>query len=125
MDKEWHALYYPTHDGLKPVKEYIDGLPLKEQAKTMAFISLLEEKGPNLPRPYADLLEDGIHELRIKLKGTQGRVLYFFCYRDIIILTNAFDKCTSKVPKAEIRLAKERRADFLGRHSESDARGLL
>jgi len=125
MDKEWHVLYYFAHDGLKPVKEYIDGLSLKEQAKTMAFITLLEEKGPNLPRPYADLLEDGIHELRVKLKGTQVRVLYFFCYRDIIVLTNAFDKHTPKVPKAEIKLAKERRADFLGRHSESDARGLL
>jgi len=125
MGKEWRALYYSTHDGLSPVKEYIDGLSLNEQAKTMAFISLLEEKGPNLPRPYADLLEDGIHELRIKLKGTQGRVLYFFCYGDIIVLTNAFDKHAAKVPKAKIRLAKERRADFLGRHSESDARGLL
>ena len=125
MDKEWRALYYFTHDGLKPVKEYIDGLSLNEQIKTMAFISLLEEKGPSLPRPYADLLEDGIHELRIKLKGAQGRVLYFFCYRDIIVLTNAFDKHTAKVPRAEIKLAKERRADFLGRHPESDARGLL
>ncbi len=30
---------------------------------------LLEEKGPPLPRPYADLLTDGIHELRVKLSG--------------------------------------------------------
>ena len=53
-----------------PVKEYIDNLSLRERAKTMAFIELLEDKGPNLPRPYADLLDDGIHELRIK-KSTQ------------------------------------------------------
>ena len=125
MGKKWYALYYFTHDGLKPVKEYIDELPLREQAKTLAFIALLEEKGPNLPRPYADILEDGIHELRIKLKGTQVRILYFFCYQNIIVLTNAFDKHTSEVPKAEIKLAKDRRTDFLGKHSENDIRGLL
>ncbi|MDR0513014.1 MAG: type II toxin-antitoxin system RelE/ParE family toxin [Treponema sp.] len=125
MSKEWHALYYFTHDNLTPVKEYIDGLSLREQAKTMAFIALLEEMGPNLPRPYADILKDGIHELRIKLKGTQVRMLYFFCYRNVIVLTNAFDKHTSEVPKAEIESAKDRRADFLGRFSENDIRGLL
>ena len=103
-----------------PVKEYIDNLSMKEQAKTMAFIGLLEEKGPNLPRPYADILEDGIHELRIKLKGTQVRVLYFFCFQNILVLTNVFDKHTDKVPMVQIKLAKENRADFMNRFLEKD-----
>lgn len=105
-----------------PVKEYIDSLSIKERAKMMAFISLLEDKGPNLPRPYADIIEDGIHELRIKLTGTQVRVLYFFCFRDIIVLTNAFNKHTGTVPESEIKLARGRRADFLTRFKESDIR---
>ena len=50
-----------------------------------------------------DLLQDGIHELRIKLSGVQVRILYFFCYKDIIILTNIFDKHTDRVPKSEIK----------------------
>ena len=103
-----------------PVKRYIEKLSIREQAKTMAFIGLLEERGPNLPRPYADLLEDGIHELRIKLKGTQVRILYFFCYKNIIVLTNVFDKHSDKVPKEQIKLAKENRIDFLNRFSEKD-----
>jgi hypothetical protein len=37
--------------------------------------------GPTLPRPYADLLKDGIHELRIRLSGDHIRMLYFFCFR--------------------------------------------
>ena len=64
-----------------------------------------------MPRPYADILEEGIHELRIKLTGTQTRILYFFCYQNIIVLTNVFEKHTDKVPKAEIKLAKESRVD--------------
>ena len=118
MNMEWKVVYYSEQNGSMPVKGYIENLSLREQAKTMAFIGLLEEKGPNLPRPYADFLEDGIHELRIKLKGTQVRILYFFCYKNIIVLTNAFDKHSDKVPKEQIYLAKERRTDFLYRFSE-------
>jgi hypothetical protein len=70
MSKAWQVSFYPKGDGTLPVKEYIESLSPREYAKTMSFIALLIEKGPNLPRPYADLLEDGIHELRIKLTGT-------------------------------------------------------
>jgi len=121
----WHAIYYTKQDGTKPVEEYIKKLSVNQRAKTLAFSILLEEKGPNLHRPYADLLEDGIHELRIKLKGTQVRILYFFCYQDIIVFTNVFDKHSNKVPESEINLSKERRADFFSRYSENDIRGLL
>ena len=106
-----------------PVKEYIDNLSIRERAKTMAFIDILEDRGPNLPRPYADLLDDGIHELRIKLTGTQVRILYFFCYQNIIVLSNVFDKHTTKVPKTEIAIAKDYRMDFLCRFEEKDVGG--
>jgi phage-related protein len=120
---EWKVNYYSNKDGFIPVKKYIDKLSVKERAKTLAFIGLLEEKGPNLPRPYSDLLEDGIHELRIKLTGKQVRVLYFFCYQNIIVLTNVFEKHSDKVPKEQIKLAKKSREDFLSRFSETDLRG--
>jgi len=125
MSKKWYVTYYIEADGTKPVEEYIRELSVNERAKTLAFVDKLEEKGPDLHRPYADLLEDGIHELRIKLTGTQVRILYFFCYKDIIILTNIFDKHTDKVPKSEIKLAKKNRDDFLMRFTEQDIRGLL
>jgi len=42
-------------------------------------------------------------------------VLYFFYYEGKIILTNGFVKKTQKTPPEEIRLAKERRADYIER----------
>jgi phage-related protein len=120
MANEWHIYYYDRADGTSPVQDYINALPLRERAKTLAFIGLLETNGPNLPRPYADLLKDGIHELRIKLTGTQTRILYFFCYQNIIVLTNVFEKHTDTVPESEITLAKTCRDDFLSRYSEKD-----
>jgi hypothetical protein len=125
MDTEWKVIYYFGQDGSNLVEKYIDNLSIREQAKTLAFIGLLEEKGPNLPRPYSDLLDDGIHELRIKLSGTQVRIFYFFCYQDIIVLTNVFDKHSNRVPKEQINLAKKNRTDFLNRFSEKDVREKL
>ena len=96
----------------------------REQAKILSLFELLEEKGPILPRPYADILDDGIHELRVKLSGKQIRILYFFCYRDFIVLTHAFQKKTTRVPKAELNKAKKYRDDFLYRADKSDPKEL-
>jgi phage-related protein len=80
----------------------------------------LKNEGPNLKRPYSDILKEGIHELRIKLTGTQVRILYFFCFQDKIILTNVFEKHTDEVPESEIKIAIDRRIDFTNRFTEKD-----
>ena len=120
MAVDWRVLYYETPEGECPLRKFIDSRKIREQAKILGLISFLQQKGPTLPRPYADLLEDGIHELRIRLSGDQGRVLYFFCYRRFIVLTHAFTKTSAKVPRAEIKKAKEYRAGFLSRFGESE-----
>ena len=65
--------------------------------------------------PYSKHLDDGIFELRCKVGNNITRVLYFFYYEGKIILTNGFVKKTQKTPPEEIRLAKERRADYIER----------
>jgi hypothetical protein len=119
----WKVIYYESADGRCPIMDFIESRKKENQAKVLALIKLLQEKGPNLPRPYADLLEDGIHELRIKLSGDQIRFLYFFCFRDFIVITNAFNKTTNKVPQSEINEAKKYRDDFLERHTREDCEG--
>lgn len=121
----WHVLYYETDDGKCAVKEFIDARTERNQARILAAIATLEERGPNLPRPYADLLEDGIHELRIRLSGDRTRILYFFCFKDFIVLTSVFAKKSARVPASEIRQAKRHRADFLSRFDEKTLRGLI
>ena len=118
MNRKWHIIYYETSDGHCPVREFIDARKERNQAKTLSWIAQLEGQGPNLPRPYADLLEDGIHELRVRLSGDQVRILYFFCFRDFIVLTHGFVKRTGRVPQSEIDLSKKYRTDFLARYDE-------
>jgi phage-related protein len=121
----WHVLYYEKKDGTSPVYDFIESLTQREKAKILNWIELLEQQGPQLPRPYADLLEDGIHELRSKLSGNQIRVLYFFCFREFIVLTHSFIKNTDKIPVTEIAKAKQYRADFLARNNEKELRRTL
>ena len=104
------------------MREFIDARREREQAKLLSWIDLLKNRGPHLPRPHADLLEDGIHELRVTLSGDQVRGLYFFCYRNFIVLTHAFVKTTRQVPKAEIRRSQKMRTDFLSRFDERQLR---
>lgn len=120
MATKWQVLYYETSNGICPIRDFINSRKTREQAKLLAFISYLQDQGPTLPRPYADLLADGIHELRVRLTGDQVRILYFFCYRRYIVLTHAFTKTTAKVPPAELEEAKRYRSDFLSRYRESD-----
>jgi hypothetical protein len=45
MAGNWNVYYYDKADGVSPVKNHIDALPLRERAKTLAFIGLLETTG--------------------------------------------------------------------------------
>ena len=51
-----------------PVLEWFDGLPAKAQDKCRVRIQRLSELGHELCRPEADLLRDGIYELRVGLQ---------------------------------------------------------
>lgn len=112
---KYTVVYYESVQGESPMNEFLDSLKERNQVKVINQVRLLEEYGPQLPRPYADLLEDGIHELRVKLSGDQVRAMYFFTYRHYIVMTHVFIKNSSKVPKAEINQAKKYREDFLKR----------
>ena len=115
--KSWKILYYESENGECKLSDYLDSLSERQKAKVFSWIEMLEEYGPVLPRPYADFLEDDIHELRVKVSSKQVRVLYFFCYKDYIVLTHHFIKTTDKVPKSEIKKAKLYQANFLKRHT--------
>lgn len=109
---EFEIIFYEKENGECPAEEFIDSLDAKMRAKIVGLLELLEEKGNSLREPYSKHIDDEIFELRCKVGNNITRVLYFFYYGGKIILTNGFVKKTQKTPPEEIRLAKERRADF-------------
>ena len=109
-------VFYTTERGDSPIDEFLDGLDKKSRAKVAAYLSLLEEQGPNLKRPYADLVRGKIRELRIHYSANQYRILYFFQVGDQIILSHAFAKKTQQLKEKDIELAERRMQDWLHRY---------
>jgi len=58
---------------------------------------------------------DDIWEIRIEVGHNSYRILGFFEEFELIILTNCFQKKTRQTPDSEIRLAIERKTDYLRR----------
>jgi phage-related protein len=96
--------------GEVPLQTWLDELERREPeayAKCLARILELSEKGYEMRRPHADLLRDGIHELRASLAGVHYRVLYFFFRQNAVAVSHGIIK-EDRVPPGEIDLAIER-----------------
>jgi phage-related protein len=116
---DFEIIFYEKANGDCPVEQFLSSLDIKMRAKMVGLLDLLEEKGNQLREPYSKSVGDGIFELRCKVGSNITRTLYFFYYGGKIVLTNGFVKKTDKIPSEEIKLAKERRADFEKRMAES------
>ena len=72
-----------------------DFLSEDEQAEISAKVELLEEQGPTLPRPHADVItssRSNMKELRGKVEARYLRVLYAFDPRRTALLLIGGDK---------------------------------
>ena len=108
----YEVIFFVTSTDRSPTDIFLDGLQPKIKAKVEKWIQKLEEHGPNLPRPYADIVRGKIRELRIKFGSNQYRLLYFF-YGKIIVITHGFPKKTDAVPPNEISQAERYMNEFL------------
>lgn len=103
--------YYMESDGGVPVRDWLWDLRARNPrafAKCAAKIVRLAALGYELRRPDADLLRDGIYELRAREGRVNYRILYFFHGRNIAFLAHALTK-EDKVPAGDIERALQRR----------------
>ncbi|MFH1245385.1 MAG: type II toxin-antitoxin system RelE/ParE family toxin [Candidatus Omnitrophota bacterium] len=103
--------FYKDRKGRCLTIEFLDGLETKKRAKVARWIDKLEKEGPDLPRPYADILRGKIRELRVGFGSNEYRFLYFFFGKRIII-THGFLKKTDRVTEGEIERAERMMQDF-------------
>ena len=111
----YRIAYYKTPRGDSPFRIFLEGHNDKVRSKFGKLVTALEEYGPNLKRPYADVLRDGIRELRVVFGGNAYRALYFFFVGALIVITHAFTKKTDGVPPEEIERALRYKRDFENR----------
>jgi phage-related protein len=106
------VLFFKDDDGTVPLLKWLDSLNEKAQDKCTVKIERLAELGHELRRPEADLLRDGIYELRTHQGHVQYRLLYFFHGNTAVVVSHGITK-ESAVPPQEIDRAISRRAKFL------------
>ncbi|MFQ5703152.1 MAG: type II toxin-antitoxin system RelE/ParE family toxin [Gemmatimonadales bacterium] len=104
------VVFFMESDGAVPVIDWLRALSTKVQCKLLARIELLAEKGFELRRPHADILRDGIHELRTRHQRVQYRLLYFF-YGRTVVLAHGLTK-ERIVSPTQIAVAASRRKRF-------------
>lgn len=105
------VVFYQEDAWTVPVLDWLDTLPAKAQDKCLVRIERLRALGHELRRPEADLLRDGIHELRVGLQGRHYRLLYFFHGRAAAVLAHGMVK-ERDVPPRDIEIAIERKNRF-------------
>jgi len=70
------VVLYCEEDGSCPFLEWIERLQVKAQGECLLRVERLRELDHELRRPEADLLREGIYELRASLQGVHYRILY-------------------------------------------------
>jgi hypothetical protein len=105
------VVFYQEVDSSVPVLEWLDSLSAKAQDKCVVRIERLRELGHELRRPEADLLRNGIHELRVGFQGMNYRMLYFFHGNRVAVLAHGSIK-EQAVPPADIERAIVRKKKF-------------
>jgi phage-related protein len=109
-------LFYRTASGKCPVKEHLDSLT-DIQATKIAWVLKLIRELDLIPLKYFKKLvnTDDIWETRVDVGENTFRLLGFFHGRELIVLTNSFQKKSQRTPLKEIRLAEKRKKEYLSR----------
>jgi phage-related protein len=108
------VLFYAELDGSSPVLDFLVNLRRKNAkayAKCLVRIERLEALGHELRRPEADVLRNGIYELRVRLGSVNYRLLYFFAGKQIAVLGHAITK-EDTISDRDIDLAIHRMRSF-------------
>jgi hypothetical protein len=74
------VVIYREQDGSSPFVDWFKELPNHAKDKVLVRIERLRDPGHELRRPEADLLRDGIHELRASARGVH--YAYFTSFMD-------------------------------------------
>jgi phage-related protein len=107
--------FYTNRRGDCPFETFLEGTGPKVRAKFVKVLDLLEAHGPELKRPYADVLRDGIYELRVRLGTNRYRGFFYYLVGKRIVVTHGIIKKTDEVPPGEIERALRLKLDFEAR----------
>jgi phage-related protein len=93
--------------GSEPVREWLLALDKEDRGK-IGFSLRKVQIGWPIGMPLSRPMGDGLHELRVSLKGRREARLLFCVHDEIIVGLHAFFKTTKTTPQGDLSLAKGR-----------------
>jgi len=101
------AIFYRTEAGGEPVREWLKGLPSREDRRRIGYDIETVEFGWPVGMPACRPLGDGIYEVRTDLaRNRVARVLFYIDKRGRMVLLNGFIKKSQRTPKGDLELAR-------------------
>ncbi len=108
---EWEVLFYKDEKNREPVREFLQGLDAKTQARFIWSIEQLRVRNISARYPLVKHLEGAIFEIREESKTNIFRILYALFIENRIVLLHGFPKKTQGTPRGEIEKAQQRLVD--------------
>ena len=105
----WRVLFYKDSRGRSPIVEYLNVLPVVEQAAAEEAFRLLREFGLSLGMPHAKHVKGKLWELR----PGANRFFYFAYVGRRFVILHAYRKQSQKTPLQELALAERRLVEVL------------
>lgn len=108
--------FFRTSSGRSPVEEFLISLPPKARQK-VAFVLRIIREIDRVPAEYFKKLKssDDLWEVRVGFGGNIYRLLGFWKGDSVIILVSGFTKKSQKTPLKELKLAEQRKNEYLKR----------
>ena len=114
-DNEWIVVFYIDENGFSSVREFLQSLDIKTQARFAWSIEQLRIRNAKAQEPLVRHLDGKLWELREESNTNIYRLLYFFFSGRRIVFLNGFQKKTQKTPRREIEIALQRMDNFTKR----------
>lgn len=112
---EWSIVFYIEEDGESPVRDFLESLEAKTQARFLWSIEQLRVRNVQAREPLVRHLEGKLWELREESRTNIFRLLYFFFSGRRIVFLHGFQKKTQKTPRRELETAQKRKQRFIDR----------
>lgn len=115
MDTKCTIYYYISSSGKNPVKDFLNSLSEKQQAKVLRIFQYVEEYGLHSILPHVrKLTGTPLWEIRV-LGKNNIRVIYVVPAKNTVLVLHSFIKRKQKTSSKELNLALNRYYDWLGR----------
>jgi len=104
---KWKVVRYRRANGEIPFDDFMAKLPVKDKARVIRTVDLLEMFGTELREPYARKIRGAVlWELRIRCGSNAYRVFYAGWKDRSFYLFHGFLKKAQKTPRKELERAK-------------------